>query len=281
MRGAGREPRRGASPPDRRRRPSAGRGASSVEATGGPPHGHRLLAAPAGPLVRRLDGGRCRHGGSGGWAARYRRRHPTGLVGRSASPYAVPYRGGVGDNVLPPGESGFVIPAGYAAGNPGPDFSNQLSLHTSFGMRPFGFSAPGTPTMVDGARVFIGPDGTPRIYAPSIASMEYAAGYETGRLRLFQIEVLRGAAEGKLAAILGPSELTADETVRQLGSPRSVLMAQFDALPRRHRRRRDGGCGRAARQPARRRRRPVRTKVQPASSSRKAAVSRRGTGRPV
>lgn len=158
----------------------------------------------------------------------------SGLPGASLAslPYAVPYRGGgAGANVLPPGESGFVNAPAFATGKPGPDFSNQLSLYEHFGMRPFGFSAPGVPTIVDGARVYIGPDGTPHIYAPSIASMEFAAGFETGKLRLFQIEVLRRAAEGKLAAILGPSELAADETVRNLGYPRAVLMAQFRMLP--------------------------------------------------
>lgn len=150
----------------------------------------------------------------------------------STIPYPVPYPDGtVAENVMPPGENGFISTAAYAEGATNPNYSDQLALYQNYQYKPFQFSAPGTPTVIDGAKIYTDTYGVPHIYAPSVNQAEYAAGYESGTLRLFETEILRHLAEGTLSSIAGPQYLTEDETTRELYYPTSVLKAEYNLLP--------------------------------------------------
>jgi penicillin G amidase len=73
--------------------------------------------------------------------------------------------------------------------------------------------------------------GVPSVYAKSIAGMWFGAGWAQAQDRLVQLELTRRAVEGTLSQILGPSELSQDETVRTLFYTPAELRAQYLSLP--------------------------------------------------
>ena len=78
-----------------------------------------------------------------------------------------------------------------------------------------------------GDSVVIGFDnyGIPRIQAASDADAMMALGYLHARDRLWSMDILRRAAEGRLAEILGPGALSSDQFLRRLDIPRSARAA--------------------------------------------------------
>ncbi len=72
--------------------------------------------------------------------------------------------------------------------------------------------------------------GIPRIRAGSLADAMTALGYVHARDRLFQMELMRRVAAGRLAAIAGPAALPLDREMRTLGLARAAR-ADEAALP--------------------------------------------------
>ncbi|MGH9198824.1 MAG: penicillin acylase family protein, partial [Acidimicrobiia bacterium] len=74
--------------------------------------------------------------------------------------------------------------------------------------------------------------GVPHIFARSNRALFHAYGYVVAQDRLWQLELNRRAAHGRLAEILGPSVVPADQTARTVGYTEAELGAQFAQLDR-------------------------------------------------
>ena len=72
--------------------------------------------------------------------------------------------------------------------------------------------------------------GTPHIFAETNRGLFEAYGYAVAQDRLWQLELNRRAARGRLAEILGPSTVNADRTARVVGYTDAELDAQFAML---------------------------------------------------
>jgi penicillin amidase len=85
---------------------------------------------------------------------------------------------------------------------------------------------------VDGedARIFRDEFGRPHIFADSNRGLFEAYGYTVAEDRLWQLELNRRAARGKLAEILGSGVLASDRSVRTVGYTDAELDAQFALL---------------------------------------------------
>jgi penicillin G amidase len=73
-------------------------------------------------------------------------------------------------------------------------------------------------------------DGVPRIRAASATDAASALGFVHARDRLFQMEMMRRAASGRLAEIAGPAAVGYDRTMRTLGLRRRAV-EDYPALP--------------------------------------------------
>jgi penicillin amidase len=90
----------------------------------------------------------------------------------------------------------------------------------------------GTVLKVDGASATIVRDafGVPHIYALTNRALFVAYGYAVAQDRLWQLELNRRAARGRLAEVFGPSVVPADTVARTVGYTESELDAQFARL---------------------------------------------------
>ena len=73
------------------------------------------------------------------------------------------------------------------------------------------------PGLKDEVDVWFDPYGIPHIYAQHEEDAYYALGYVHAQDRLFQMEMLRRAAGGRLSEVLGPDLLPVDKLFRTLG----------------------------------------------------------------
>lgn len=73
-------------------------------------------------------------------------------------------------------------------------------------------------------------DGIPRIRAANATDAAAALGFVHARDRLFQMDMMRRAASGRLSEIAGPTTLGYDRTMRTLGLRRQAV-ATFPTLP--------------------------------------------------
>jgi penicillin amidase len=73
------------------------------------------------------------------------------------------------------------------------------------------------PGQRDSVEVLYDGYGVPHVYAQSEADLFYAFGYVHARDRLFQMELLRRLADGRLAEVFGPAALPSDRFFRTLG----------------------------------------------------------------
>lgn len=77
--------------------------------------------------------------------------------------------------------------------------------------------------------------GVPHIVGETPEAMSYGAGYVIGRDRLFEVDVIRRLAQGRLSEILGPGDegatLVADQVMRREFFDRADIEAQYEALP--------------------------------------------------
>lgn len=72
--------------------------------------------------------------------------------------------------------------------------------------------------------------GIPHIFAETNRGLFEAYGYTVAQDRLWQLELNRRAARGKLAEIFGPSTVNADRAARITGYTDAELDAQFATL---------------------------------------------------
>jgi penicillin amidase len=73
--------------------------------------------------------------------------------------------------------------------------------------------------------------GVPSITAKSLSGMWFGAGWAQAQDRMVQLELTKRAVEGTLSAILGPSQLGQDQTVRTVFYTPAELTAQYNQLP--------------------------------------------------
>ena len=73
-------------------------------------------------------------------------------------------------------------------------------------------------------------DGVPHIFAASVTDAHFGLGFVHAQDRLWQMDLQRRFAEGRLSEIFGTRSLTADRFVRTLGLNRAAAAA-WDALP--------------------------------------------------
>jgi len=86
---------------------------------------------------------------------------------------------------------------------------------------------PGLSSPVD---VTFDTDGIPRIRAANLQDAAAALGWVHARDRMFQMELMRRAASGRLSEIAGPATLRLDEMARTLGL-RRLAEADLATLP--------------------------------------------------
>ena len=153
--------------------------------------------------------------------------------------------------VLPPGEGSTITLDAYAknqasgdCGDLGPHVCDQLSMYENWGFRNGGLAP--TSAQVIGVGSSESPEpgvtivrdayGVPHIYAggPDEQTIEqriaYGIGYAQAEERLFQMEILRRAAEGDLAQLLGASYLQMDVVTRRDSETADERAAQLAAL---------------------------------------------------
>jgi penicillin amidase len=73
--------------------------------------------------------------------------------------------------------------------------------------------------------------GVPSITAKTLSGMWFGAGWAQAQDRMVQLELTKRAVEGTLSAILGPSQLGQDQTVRTVFYTPAELTAQYNRLP--------------------------------------------------
>jgi penicillin amidase len=127
-------------------------------------------------------------------------------------------------SVLPPGQSGFVSIAGVADGTGSPHLNDQTDMFVNFGFKPAMLGGPGTPEEPkQGVQIVRDAYGVPSVTGTTLQDTWWGAGYAMAQDRLFQIEVFRRAAEGRLAEVLGKSYLPMDiETRRDFYTPGEI-----------------------------------------------------------
>ena len=76
--------------------------------------------------------------------------------------------------------------------------------------------------------------GMAHIFAADNKGLFYGYGYALAQDRLFQLEILRRSAQGKVAEVLGADYASFDEKQRRLFWPDDIR-AQLDALPKKKR----------------------------------------------
>lgn len=73
--------------------------------------------------------------------------------------------------------------------------------------------------------------GTPQIYSRTTYGLFYGYGYAAAQDRLFQLDMTRRGAEGRVSEVLGSQYVALDRSVRSNYDPASI-QAQYDALPK-------------------------------------------------
>jgi penicillin G amidase len=154
-----------------------------------------------------------------------------------AMPVAASARVIQAETVLPPGQSGHVPQDGQPDN---PHLSDQVPLFESFAFKPAGFDQPGTTETVAGATITRDAYGVPNVRAGSDRDLWLGVGYAMAQDRVVQLELYRRGTQGRLAEVLGESQLQDDivarrdyytlpELRRQLRALPAALRARFDA----------------------------------------------------
>ncbi|MGE5153915.1 MAG: penicillin acylase family protein [Bdellovibrio bacteriovorus] len=78
------------------------------------------------------------------------------------------------------------------------------------------------------ARVRVGPHGVPTVRADTLPDLLFAQGYLVARERMWQMDLMRRVAGGRLAEVLGPEALAMDRLFRTLGLNASARRALAD-----------------------------------------------------
>ena len=153
--------------------------------------------------------------------------------------------------VLPPGEGNTITLSGYAQNQAGtgcdglgPHYCDQMALYRDWGFRQEPLApdaahvagAVSTEQPAEGVTIVRDADGVPHIFAtgPDEATIEgrvaFGTGYAQAEERLFQMDILRRAAEGRLSDLLGSQYLQMDVLTRRDSETDAERQAQIDAL---------------------------------------------------
>ncbi|MDQ3739889.1 MAG: penicillin acylase family protein [Actinomycetota bacterium] len=120
------------------------------------------------------------------------------------------------EDILPPGQSGFVSTTGVASGTGSPHLTDQSDMFVNFVRKPHTFEQPGVEERPrPGVRIVRDAFGVPAIHGDTIEDMWWGAGYAVAQDRLFQLELFRRATTGRLAEILGAGYLDDDLVARR------------------------------------------------------------------
>jgi acyl-homoserine lactone acylase PvdQ len=120
------------------------------------------------------------------------------------------------EDVLTPGQSGYVSIAGVASGTGSEHLTDQVELFNNFEYKSQMFGQPGT-TESPRAGVEITRDsyGVPAVTGSSDYDAWWGVGYAVAQDRLFQLDLFRRATSGRLAEILGSTYLDDDLIARR------------------------------------------------------------------
>jgi acyl-homoserine lactone acylase PvdQ len=137
------------------------------------------------------------------------------------------------EDILPPGQSGFVSAGGLATGTGSPHLQDQTPLFLRHVFKNDMFGRPAESTESPRAGVTIRRDhfGVPDVHAKTAYNLWWGAGYAVAQDRLFQLELFRRATSGHLAEILGKSYVPMDQEVRRDFYTPKELDAQLARLP--------------------------------------------------
>ncbi len=120
------------------------------------------------------------------------------------------------EDVLAPGQSGYVSIAGVADGTGSPHLTDQIGLYSSFTYKSQMFDQPGaTESPRPGVSITRDSYGVPAITGDTDANAWWGVGYAVAQDRLFQLELFRRATSGRLAEILGSTYLDDDLIARR------------------------------------------------------------------
>jgi len=121
------------------------------------------------------------------------------------------------EGILPPGQSGFVSAAGLADGTGSPHLYDQQPLYIDFKRKPFGFQDPNAPgeSPRPGVKIVRDAFGVPSVTAANDFDAWFGAGYAVAQDRLFELELFKRAASGRLAEIVGKDFLEDDIIARR------------------------------------------------------------------
>ena len=135
--------------------------------------------------------------------------------------------------VLPPGQSGYVSIDGVASGTGSPHLTDQTPLFIDFRLRPFGFDQPAESTQTPAPGVKIERDsfGIPSVTGTTDRAAWFGVGYAAAQDRLFELELFRRAASGRLAEILGSTYLDDDLIARRDYYTDSEIDAMVSRVP--------------------------------------------------
>ena len=136
------------------------------------------------------------------------------------------------EDVLPPGQSGYVSIGGVASGTGSPHLTDQVELFNNFDYKSQMFDQPGT-TESPRTGVSITRDayGVPAITGVSDYDAWWGVGYAVAEDRLFQLELFRRATGGRLAEILGSTYLDDDLIARRDYYTDAEIDSMIAAIP--------------------------------------------------
>ncbi|HKP88367.1 MAG TPA: penicillin acylase family protein [Thermoleophilaceae bacterium] len=137
------------------------------------------------------------------------------------------------EDILPPGQSGFVSVTGLADGTGSPHLQDQtpLFLRHRFKGHMFGQPAESTESPRSGVTIARDRFGVPSVRGNTADDVWFGAGYSMAQDRLFQLELFRRATKGHLAEILGKGYVEMDVQVRRDFYNAAERAAQLASLP--------------------------------------------------
>ena len=136
------------------------------------------------------------------------------------------------EDILPPGQSGFVSTTGVPSGTGSPHLTDQSALFVNFQRKAHTFNLPGTEERPrPDVKIVRDSFGVPAITADTLEGMWWGAGYAVAQDRLFQMELFRRATTGRLAEILGEGYLDDDLIARRDYYTREERARMLAAVP--------------------------------------------------
>jgi penicillin G amidase len=131
------------------------------------------------------------------------------------------------ETVLPPGQSGHVPQSGS-----NPHLTDQVALFEAFQFKSGAFDQPGSTESIPGATITRDAYGVPNVRAANDRDLWRGVGYAMAQDRLVQLELFRRGTQGRLAEVLGESQLQADVLARRDYYTLPELRRQLSRLPR-------------------------------------------------